>query len=406
LVRSQTDNLPFALVVLDIERFKNLNDSFGHEASDKILCSVAERLSNSIQRVDVLARIGGNEFACIVACSPTFQVKKFAERLFHSLTEKPYVLQEHEVVLSCSVGIALLPQHTESIEMLTRYGSLAVQKAKYHGGNQIQMFDEGLKTFSRGRLEIERELRSALVNEELEVYYQPKLDLKEGLILSYEALIRWNHPERGLVSPQEFVEIAEENGLISDLGAYVLYAACKQTKAWQDQGFGKLSVSVNLSPRQLLEPHLKSIIIESIAESGLEPQYLELELTETALKEDIKGVSERLLDLREIGIKISVDDFGTGYSSLSYLRNLPVDTLKIDREFIDNIEHSKEQQAITKAIVVLGSSLDLAVVAEGAENEEQLELLRELGCDYVQGYYVSKPLARDAMDALLKSQSA
>jgi EAL domain-containing protein (putative c-di-GMP-specific phosphodiesterase class I) len=307
-------------------------------------------------------------------------------------------------VLSCSIGIALLPEHTEDIETLTRYSSLAVQKAKYHGGNQIQVFDESLKTFSRERLEIEKELRSALMNEELEVYYQPKLDLKEGLILSYEALIRWRHPTRGLVSPQEFVAIAEENGLISDLGAYVLYAACSQTKKWQEMGFGPLSVSVNLAPRQLLEPHLKSIILESVAESGLDAGFLELELTESALKEDIQGVSERLADLREIGVKISIDDFGTGYSSLSYLRHLPVDTLKIDREFIDNIECSKAQQAITKAIVVLCNSLELNVVAEGAENEVQLDLLRDLGCDYVQGYYVSKPLDKASMEELLRSQ--
>lgn len=404
LVRYQNEAIPFALVVLDVDRFKTFNDSFGHEISDAILQTIAERLSNSVQRVDVLARIGGNEFACIVACSPSFQVRKFAERLFHSLTEKPYQLAGNEVVLSCSVGIALMPDHTENIETLTRYGALAVQSAKYHGGNQIQEFDESLITFSRERLEIEKELRTALVNEELEVYYQPKLDLKEGLILSYEALIRWSHPERGLVSPQEFVAIAEENGLISDLGAYVLYAACSQTKCWQEMGFGDLSVSVNLSPRQLLEPHLKSIIIESIVESGLEPRFLELELTETALKEDIEEVSERLADLKELGIKISIDDFGTGYSSLSYLKHLPVDTLKIDREFIDNIELSKAQQAITKAIVVLGASLDLKVVAEGAENEEQLAILRDLGCDYVQGYYVSKPLALAPMQQLLKSQ--
>ncbi|KZY63715.1 hypothetical protein A3742_04850 [Oleiphilus sp. HI0071] len=404
LIRYQDEQLPFALVMIDIDRFKHFNDSFGHEISDRILQNVAERLSNSVQRVDVLARVGGNEFACIVACSPTFKVKKFAQRLFHALTDKPYQLGKNEVVLSCSIGIALLPQHTEDIETLSRFGSLAVQKAKYHGGNQIQMFDESLKTFSRERLEIEKELRSALVNEELEVYYQPKLDLKEGLILSYEALIRWSHPQRGLVSPQEFVAIAEENGLISDLGAYVLYAACNQTKKWQDMGFGPLSVSVNLAPRQLLEPHLKSIIIESIAESGLDAGFLELELTESALKEDIQGVSERLADLREIGIKVSIDDFGTGYSSLSYLRHLPVDTLKIDREFIDNIECSKAQQAITKAIVVLSNSLDLKVVAEGAENEAQLDLLRSLGCDYVQGYYVSRPLDKEAMEALLRNQ--
>ncbi len=406
LVRFKDEQLPFALVMIDIDRFKHFNDSFGYETSDLILQNVAERLSNSVQRVDVLARVGGNEFACIVACSPTFQVRKFAERLFHALTDKPYQLGNNEVVLSCSIGIALLPEHTEDIETLTRYGALAVQKAKYHGGNQIQVFDESLKTFSRERLEIEKELRSALMNEELEVYYQPKLDLKAGLILSYEALIRWRHPTRGLVSPQEFVAIAEENGLISDLGAYVLYAACSQTKMWQDMGFGPLSVSVNLAPRQLLEPHLKSIIIESVAESGLDAGFLELELTESALKEDIQGVSERLADLREIGVKISIDDFGTGYSSLSYLRHLPVDTLKIDREFIDNIECSKAQQAITKAIIVLCNSLELNVVAEGAENEVQLDLLRELGCDYVQGYYVSRPLDKAAMEELLRSQQS
>ena len=405
LMRWQNDNLPFALVLMDVDRFKHFNDSYGHEASDAILQTVAERLSNNVQRVDVLARIGGNEFACIVACSPTFQVTKFAERLFHSLTDKPYSLAGSEVVLSCSVGIALVPEHTESIEMLVRYGALAVQKAKYSGGNQIQLFDESLKTFSRERLEIEKELRSGLANNELEVFYQPKLDLHQGLIRSYEALVRWNHPERGLISPQEFVAIAEENGLISDLGAYVLRAAAKQTKQWQNMGFGDLSVSVNLSPRQLLDASITHIIEEVLDESQIAPQFLELELTETALMEDVAGVVARLKELRALGVKVSIDDFGTGYSSLSYLRTLPVDTLKIDREFIENIEHSKEQQAITRAIVVLGASLDLSVVAEGAENEEQLELLRELGCDYVQGYYVSKPLERQAMETLLENQS-
>lgn len=404
LVRFQNDGLPFALVLMDIDRFKHFNDSFGHKASDQILQSIAERLSGNVQRVDVLARIGGNEFACIVACSPTFDITKFASRLFESLTDKPYQVAGHEVVLSCSIGIALVPEHTESIEALIRCGALAVQKAKYHGGNQIQVFDESLITFSRERLEIEKELRTALINNELEVFYQPKLDLHKGLITSYEALVRWQHPVRGLISPDEFVAIAEENGLISDLGFYVLHAACEQTKAWQDQGLGELSVSVNLSPRQLLDPALKSVISASIESTGIDPCYLELELTESALMEDITRVVSRLSELRTLGLKISIDDFGTGYSSLSYLRTLPVDTLKIDREFIENIESSKAQQAIVKAIIVLAGSLDLRVVAEGAENELQLELLRELGCDYVQGYYVSRPIDQASMQALLQKQ--
>jgi diguanylate cyclase (GGDEF)-like protein/PAS domain S-box-containing protein len=404
LVRFQNNGLPFALVLMDIDRFKHFNDSFGHKASDAILQSIAERLSSNVQRVDVLARIGGNEFACIVACSPTFEVTRFAKRLFDSLTDKPYQVAGHEVVLSCSIGIALVPEHTESIEALIGCGALAVQKAKYHGGNQIQVFDESLITFSRERLEIEKELRTALSNNELEVYYQPKLDLHKGLITSYEALVRWRHPVRGLISPDEFVAIAEENGLISDLGFYVLNAACEQTKAWQDQGLGELSVSVNLSPRQLLDPALKSVISDSLENTGIEPRYLELELTESALMEDITKVVSRLSDLRELGLKISIDDFGTGYSSLSYLRTLPVDTLKIDREFIENIENSKAQQAIVKAIIVLAGSLDLHVVAEGAENEAQLELLRDLGCDYVQGYYVSRPVDQASMETMLQQQ--
>jgi diguanylate cyclase (GGDEF)-like protein len=391
-------------VLLDIDRFKQFNDSFGHEASDQLLCEIAERLSKSVQKVDILARVGGNEFACIVANSPKFVPLDFAERLFKSVTNSPYVVDEQEIALSCSIGVALVPEHAQDIETLMQNAALAVQKAKYQGGDQIQLFDASLESFSRQRLEMEQALRKAFSNEELEVYYQPKLDVAQNRIRSVEALIRWNHPTKGQISPVEFVNIAEESGLISDLGAYVLEAACHQIQEWEAKGLGQLSVSVNLSPRQLRDEGLEALIINTIETTDIPAQNLELELTENSIMEDTKGAIQVLSALRKIGVKISVDDFGTGYSSLSYLNELPLDILKIDRSFIEGIENSKAQKAIVKAIIVLGNSLNLQVVAEGIENEAQLSLLSSYGCDFIQGYLVSKPLTVHDMERLLESQ--
>ncbi len=404
LLRFKDQAVPFALVTLDIDRFKQFNDSFGHEGADLLLREVADRLSRHVQKVDMLARVGGNEFACVVTCSPTFDVGAFAARLYAAVTQKPYVLEAHELMLSCSVGVARVPEHAEDIEHLVQYAALAVQKAKFMGGGQIQVFDEGLKSFSRQRLQIEQDLRKALGNAELEVFYQPKLDLKSKQITSYEALIRWRHPDRGLVSPDEFVNVAEESGLISDLGAYVLETACRQTRTWQEMGLGHLQVSVNLSARQLRDASLSGIISRAVEESRIDPACVELELTESAIMEDMQSANTVLQGFRDLGLKISIDDFGTGYSSLSYLRQLPVDTLKIDRSFVDHIEHSKDQQAIARAIIVLGNSLNLQIVAEGVENDSQLARLEAYGCDLVQGYHVSRPLDGMAMEQLLKKQ--
>ena len=404
LLRFKDEQIPFVMVSLDLDRFKQFNDSFGYEAADLLLVEIAKRLSNSVQKVDILARIGGNEFAVIVACSPTFDVQKFAKRLFLSVTSAHYEIAGQDVMLSCSMGVARVPEDTQDIEALMRYAALAVQKAKYHGGNQIQLFDESLKSFSRRRLEMEHELRKALSNHELEVYYQPKLDLKQDRITSCEALIRWVHPTLGVISPEEFVNIAEENGLITDLGSFVLATACHQVEDWAQKGLGTLHVSVNLSARQLKDKGFQQVISSTLRESKISAECLELELTESMIMEDSESVVALLKDLRATGIKVSVDDFGTGYSSLSYLRELPVDTLKIDRAFIDDMENSKQQLAIVKAIVVLGESLGLQVVAEGVENEDQLQLLKNLGCDLIQGYLVSKPLNASEMEALLESQ--
>ncbi len=404
LVRFKDVAIPFALVLLDVDRFKHFNDSFGHGVADQLLAEVADRLSRNVQKADILARVGGNEFGCIVACSPTFDVDKFARRLFDCVTQKAYELDGKEVMLSCSIGIALVPEHARDIETMMQYGALAVQKAKYEGGNQIQHFNDALLSFSRERLEMEHALRNALNGDELEVYYQPKLDLHSKRITSFEALIRWVHPEKGLIAPDAFVNIAEENGLIADLGALVLESACRQTQRWTEQGFGAMSVSVNLSPRQLKDPALASIIRTTLAETGITPNQLELELTESAILEDMQSASSLLEDVRAQGIKVSIDDFGTGYSSLSYLRELPADTLKIDRAFVENVECSPEQQAIVKAIIVLGNALNMQVVAEGVENEAQLKQLEAFGCDLIQGYYVSKPISASAMEALLSKQ--
>lgn len=404
LVRYKDEQIPFALVMLDIDRFKQFNDSFGHEAADLLLKEIATRLSANVQKVDILARVGGNEFACVVSCSPTFDVMKFAQRLFRTVTHNLYELAGQEVALSCSVGVAHIPEHTQDIETLLQYVALAVQSAKFHGGDQIKVFDDSLKSFSRERLEMESALRKALNRNELEVYYQPKLSLRSRQINSCEALVRWNHPEKGSVSPADFVNIAEESGLISELGAYVLETACQQAKLWQSQGFGNISVAVNLSPRQIRDKQLKAMVKNALDVSGMAPELLELELTESVVIEDFRSGLNCLNDLKELGLKISIDDFGTGYSSLSYLKELPADILKIDRSFVEGLESSNAQLAIVKAIIVLGQSLNLKVVAEGVENEAQLALLSQYGCDFIQGYLVSKPLNESAMENLLREQ--
>lgn len=404
VVRYKDEGLPFALVTLDIDRFKQFNDSFGHEASDELLRKIAKRLAASVQKVDILARVGGNEFACLVTCSPSFDVKSFANRLFKTVTQQHYEIAGEELALSCSMGVAHVPEHTQDLETLMQYAALAVQKAKFQGGGQIQLFDESLKQFSRERLEMESALRKALQRNELEVHYQPKLDVKSNKITSCEALVRWNHPKKGLISPAEFVNIAEESGLISELGAYVLKTACCQVRAWQDQGLGEISVAVNLSPRQIRDKQLKGVIESVLDSTGISPACLELELTESVIIEDKRAGLSCLNDLKALGLKISIDDFGTGYSSLSYLKDIPADTLKIDRSFVEGLESSQAQLAIVKAIIVLGQSLDLRIVAEGVENQAQLQILSEHACDYIQGYLVSKPLSASDMEALLVKQ--
>jgi diguanylate cyclase (GGDEF)-like protein/PAS domain S-box-containing protein len=405
LVRYKDDGVPFALVVLDIDRFKQFNDSFGHEAADHLLCDIARRLSKNIQKVDILARVGSNEFACVVSCSPTFNVMKFARRLFETVTRNHYEVAGQGVALSCSVGIAKVPEHTENIEILMQFAALAVQKAKFQGGDQIVMFDDSLKSFSREKVEMEHALRVALETGQLEVFYQPKLDLKTGRIHAVESLVRWNHPEKGLVSPADFVNIAEESALITDLGRFVLKTACEQTRSWDKKGLGKVSVAVNLSIRQLREAGLKQMIAGIIEQTGVPAECLELELTESMIMEDANATVRCLQALKSLGLKISVDDFGTGYSSLSYLKDFPVDTLKIDKSFVDGMEESQAQLAIVKAIIVLGHSLNLKVVAEGVENHPQLKLLMENECDAVQGYLVSKPLCAAEMLGLLEEQA-
>lgn len=405
LVLYKDKGIPFVLVMLDIDRFKQFNDSFGHEAADQLLCDIATRLSQSIQQVDILARVGGNEFACVVSCSPMFNILKFAQRLFEMVTQTHYAVAGQGVVLSCSVGVAHVPEHTENIEILMQYAALAVQKAKFLGGDQIQFYDESLQSFSREKLAMEHELREALEHGQLQVFYQPKLDLATGKIHSVESLVRWNHPSKGLISPADFVNIAEESTLISDVGLFVLEQACQQAQKWQAMGYGAISVAVNLSTRQLRDADLKTSIREIIQQTGVMPQCLELELTESMIMADSQTAIRCLQELKSLGLKISVDDFGTGYSSLSYLKELPVDTLKIDKSFVDDLDISRSQLAIVKAIIVLGHSLNLKVVAEGVESFAQLALLQENACDFVQGYVISKPLNVEELESLLDKQA-
>ncbi len=403
VVRARRGNAEFCLVVIDIDRFKQINDSLGHETGDYLLKEVALRISRTIDSADTIARLASDEFALILKSESEDQVSTQAEQLLKALSA-PYFVDENELLISCSIGISQLPKDALELQPLLQKAIMATQQAKYLGGNNFQFYSSELQNLSQYRLDIEGELRKAIKNEELEVFFQPKINVRSNCIESTEALVRWRHPSRGLISPTEFVHIAEESGLITDIGQFVLMQACQQAKQWADNGIATIKVSVNISAHQLRHASLIHTVSDALKKTGLPERQLELELTESALMENLSAATELLKKLCAMGIQIALDDFGTGYSSLSYLKRFPVDSLKIDRSFIRDIENASEDAAIAKAIIVLGHSLKLKVTAEGVENKAQYDLLKQLGCDVVQGYYIAKPLSACDMTEMLKAQ--
>jgi diguanylate cyclase (GGDEF)-like protein len=389
----------FAVLYLDLDRFKSVNDTLGHPSGDKLLRQVAERMSGCLREGDSIARLGGDEFAILQGgVKQPDDAIALAARLIE-IAGIPFDLDGHEVAIGASIGIAIAPTDAADADQLLKNADMALYRAKADGRGTYRFFESKMDALLQARRALELDLRKALVNGEFELYYQPLVNLASQEISSFEALIRWNHPERGLVAPLEFIPLAEETGLIVPIGEWVLRQACAEAVKWP----GHITVAVNLSPSQFKMRNLSRMVMSALAQSGLPAQRLELEITESVLLIESEATLETLHQLRNLGIRISMDDFGTGYSSLSYLRSFPFDKIKIDRSFVHDLASKADSKAIIRAVTGLGTSLGITTTGEGVETEEELEYLRREGCTEAQGYFFSKPKpAREVLDMISK----
>ena len=386
-----------AVVFVDLDRFKFINDSLGHHVGDELLQEMAERFKSCVREYDTVARLGGDEFVLLInGQGGPDAVATVMERMLETISQ-PW----REFEITCSIGVSLYPDDGSDAATLLKHADSAMYRAKEHGRNNFQFFTNELNELMKERLELESNLRRALERGQFELLYQPRVDLTTRRIIGAEALIRWQLPNRGVVSPGRFIPIAEEIGLIGAIGRWVLHTACAQAKAWQAAGFAPCVVSVNVSPRQFRRDDLVETIAEVLGATGLDPKYLEIELTENMVMHDGEQMIEMLHAIKRLGVQIAVDDFGTGYSSLSYLKRFPVDRLKVDRSFVQDIATDTDDAAIVRTIIALGHNLDLKVVAEGVENEEQIAFLSANACDELQGYYFSQPISGWRMRKLL-----
>ncbi|WP_240416303.1 EAL and GGDEF domain-containing protein [Paenibacillus periandrae] len=400
IYRTYPDHGFLAVCLIDIDRFKVVNVCFGHDYGDMLLLQLAERFSRCITPKDFLARTQGDEFALFfTGRSDADSVTELVEQVM-AVLEEPFTLDAFQLHITASIGIALLSDEELEAETLIKYADIALTDAKNKGKQTYQIFNTEMKSDSLQRLTLENDLRRALSNNELMLYYQPQMDIKTGDIVGFEALIRWLHPVRGLVPPNEFIPYAEESGLIVPIGEWVIQEACRQNKQWQDEGFPFVPVSVNLSTRQFLQHNLRDQISEVLRRTGLAASYLELEITESSTM-DVELAIDVLLELKALGVKISIDDFGTGYSSLSYLKRFPIDKLKIDQSFVRDIMTDPNDAAIVASIISMTRHMNLRVIAEGVETEDQLVFLRNNHCNEIQGYWFSPPVSTVKVEELM-----
>jgi diguanylate cyclase (GGDEF)-like protein/PAS domain S-box-containing protein len=406
LALAQRNDTRAAVMFLDLDRFKNVNDSLGHSAGDKLLQEVATRLKAAMRASDTVSRLGGDEFVILMPDAADQAAIAVAARKVLEAIGRPYQVDGHELTSTPSLGIAVYPADGQDVETLLRNADAAMYHAKESGRNNYQFFTQDMNARALERLSLERSLRRALQRDELRLHYQPQYDLGTGRIVGVEALIRWEHPVEGLVSPARFMPFAEETGLILPIGAWVLQKACCQNRDWQREGLPAVRMSVNISAVQFRQAGFAETVRQALADSGLDARYLELEVTESVIMHDADRVTATLGELKQMGLELAIDDFGTGYSSLNYLKRFPIDRLKIDQSFVRDIPSDGEDAAIISAIIGLTRNLGLRTIAEGVETHEQLEFLRGQGCDEVQGYLLSRPLAPLACAQLLREGQA
>lgn len=400
LVRAQRRNTLVGVMFIDLDRFKRVNDTLGHASGDALICEVAQRLRATTRAEDVVARLGGDEFGVVIDAARISHVLQVVEKILGVVSE-PYRIAERELFSSCSIGVSVYPNDGSDGTSLLKHADTAAFTAKNGGRNRFQLYDAAMNTMAEERLQLETELHYALERDEFLFHYQPKLNLETGRIQGVEALIRWNHPGKGLLSPAVFLELLEESGGIVKVGRTLLRSACFQTASWHAAGFVDLDVAVNISGKEFWHDNLVADVREALQQSGLPPHSLHLELTEGIFMQDVEAAVSIILALKALGVAVAIDDFGTGYSSLAHLKRFPLDILKIDRYFVKDIPHAPVNEALISSILALCRGLKLGTVAEGVENREQLEVLRKLGCQVVQGYFISRPVPADEIAALL-----
>jgi diguanylate cyclase (GGDEF)-like protein len=403
LIEARRHDRLVAMIFLDLDRFKQITESLGHEVGDMVLKMVAEQLGGLVREGDTVAHPGGDEFALLfndVAHSE--DAARLVQKVLDHFENAPLRVGGHKLFVTFSVGVALYPADSENADGLLQAALTAMDRSQALGGNTHQFYSSEMNAKALENLAMSSALHDAISRNELELHYQPQVDLSSGEIVGMEALARWRHPHHGMVSPAVFIPLAEETGLIGPIGAWVLREACRQNKDWQDQGLPPLRVAVNLSARQFCQRDIAANVAQTLADTGLESRFLELEITESMLMQDVNATISIMQQLKKVGISFSLDDFGTGYSSLSYLKRFPIETLKIDQSFVRDIPQDKDDSAIAAAIIAMASALGIRVIAEGVETPEQLAFLCTQKCTAMQGYYFSKPLPAEDFALLLR----
>lgn len=400
-----TNSTRGAVLFIDLDNFKNLNDTLGHSFGDEVITKVGEVIKHICDDDVSAARVGGDEFVVVI---PKFthitEVIEFTKKILKSL-EEIRTINNNDINLSTSIGISVFPEQGESSTHLLKYADIAMHKVKEGGKNNFKFYTDEMTKEIENKMEIQKHLIKAIEKNELVLHYQPLIDANTENVDSVEALIRWYHPTKGMISPLVFIPIAEEFGIIRDLGTWVLNTACMQNKEWTDKGFKPIKVSINVSPLQLEHGDFVTVVKEALAKSGLHPNYLQLEITENVSMKFIDENIKILEELRTLGVNIAMDDFGTGYSSLNYLMKLPIDSLKIDKSFIDNINESNNKELIMDTIIKLAHNLNLEVIAEGVETSDQLNILKKMSCNKIQGYFYSKPLPKNDLEEFLNKKT-